>query len=50
MSNHSANLTGEEQDPYDTTEGNQVENQYEEEMGEEIVAIRHTGAFPTQAF
>ena len=49
MSNHSTSQTGEEQDLYDAMEGHQAEEHYEDEMGEEIVHIRHTGAVPTQA-
>ena len=49
MSNHSASQIGEEHDLYDAMEGHQIEEQYEDEMGEEIVAIRHTGAVLAQA-
>ncbi len=43
MSNHSNSQFGEEQNLYDTTDGHQLGEEYEDEMAKETVTVRHIG-------
>ena len=48
MSNHNTSQIGEEQNLYDATEGHHVGEEYEDDMIEETVPIRHIGTVANQ--
>ncbi len=48
MNNHGTSQIGDKQNPYDTTDGHQFDEEYEDDMVEETVPIRHIGAAANQ--
>ncbi len=49
MSNRSNIQFGEEQNLYDTTDGHQFGEEYEDDMAEETVTVRHIGTAANQS-